>query len=236
MSSIRITLRVGISFALLAVGLYLMSSRVVLPMISIYAASQSQYPIISPIDSTTPVLSAKDANAFSFTELNYEYRAANPSLDHERAYEDYPDQFFITIPKLNIYDAVIDTNSSNLDPRKALGHYKGSCLPDESCNVFVYGHSTNRWVKNRYEHGDYSAIFSRLEELQYGDEIFVKYNDKEYRYIVDLWTIKSPEEVDPLSSPYPKSVGLHTSSIELFTCTPAGTTKYRLSVVGKLVQ
>ncbi len=234
--SIKITLRLGISVTLLTVGLYLMSSKVILPVASIYAASQTQYPIISPIASNSPVLSARDPNAFSFSELDYAYRSDEGSVAQERSYEDYPDQFYLTIPKLNIYDAIVSTNSSNLDPRKALGHYKGSCLPDESCNVFIFGHSTNKWVKNHYESGDYTSVFSHLDELQYGDEIFVKYKDKEYRYMVDLWTVRNPEDVDPLSQPYPKSSGLHQSTIELFTCTPSGTTKYRLSVVAKLVQ
>ena len=137
--------------------------------------------------------------------------------------------------KLDIYDAIIQTNSETLDPDTMLGHYKGTCLPDEACNVFVYGHSTHKWAKNRYEKGDYSGVFSKLDELVYGDEIFINFNNKEYKYIVDSSIIKNPEDVDPLAQPYPKSLGTHENTLELFTCTPSGSTKYRLSVLAKQI-
>ena len=123
----------------------------------------------------------------------------------------------------------------NLDPKKAIGHYKGTCLPDEACNSFLFGHSTYKNSRNRYKQGDYSAVFAHLDELKYGDEFTVKYKDKEYKYVVELTKVDRPENIDPLEQPLPRSLGKHESTMQLFTCTPSGTTKYRLSVVGRLV-
>ena len=152
-----------------------------------------------------------------------------------RSKEDIPDFFYLTIPKLNIENAKVETNSKNLDPRKALGHYNGSCLPDEGCNAFIFGHSSYIGSPNHYEEGDYTTIFSRLGELEYGDEFQIIYKGKTYRYVISLTKVQKPEDVNPLGNPIPASIGKHESTVELFSCTPPGTTKFRLSVVGKLV-
>jgi LPXTG-site transpeptidase (sortase) family protein len=218
----------------LSIGLYFLVGYVLVPMISIHASASTYYPIIDPI-SVSPILSVlkNDSSKFTFNELDYEFREKREENFIIR--DDAPDRFYITIPKLDIYDAIVETNSDTLDPIDMLGHYKGTCLPDEDCNIFIYGHSTHKWVKNKYESGDYSSVFSNLDELEYGNEIIINFNNKEYKYIVDSSIIKKPEDVDPLAQPYPKTLADHKSSIELFTCTPAGSTKYRLTVVAKQV-
>lgn len=215
-------------------GLYFLIGYVLVPMITIHASANAYYPSVDPI-SESPILSVfnADSSKFTFNELDYQFRGESKSNIILR--ENVPDRFYITIPKLDIYDAIVETNSDTLDPIDMLGHYKGTCLPDEDCNIFIYGHSTHKWQKNRYESGDYSSVFSHLDELEYGDEIIVNFNNKEYKYIVDSSIIKKPEEVDPLAQPYPKTLADHKSTIELFTCTPAGSTKYRLTVVAKQV-
>ena len=219
------------------IGSYLLVGWVLFPLVSIHAAANNSYPIIDPLY-TAPSLSRKSDDKFIFNELNYEFRNDDSEGLIASGIEqriNVPSQFYITIPKLDIYDAIIQTNSETLDPDTMLGHYKGTCLPDEACNVFVYGHSTHKWAKNRYEKGDYSGVFSKLDELVYGDEIFINFNNKEYKYIVDSSIIKNPEDVDPLAQPYPKSLGTHENTLELFTCTPSGSTKYRLSVLAKQI-
>lgn len=228
-----------VSSGLVFFGVFLLLQQVLLPVVISYANEDRKEPIINPLDSSR--LSVKqvqtDTKGFSFEELNDQ---AEKHLALELAPEDIDkepraEHMYLTIPKLDIKDAIVDVDSTNMDPVEALGHFKGSCLPGDGCNSFIYGHSTYKYFKNQYEEGDYRAIFSRLEELGYGDEFTIRYKDKEYRYIVDFSRVQNPEEVDPLGSPYPKSIGKHESTVELFTCTPSGSTKYRLSVVGKLV-
>lgn len=219
-----------LSSILLVVGFYILLGRVLYPIILIHAEANSVYPIIDPLGSVQ-MLSKDKSDEFAFNELHYQFREGALGLLKVR--ENIPERFYITIPKLEIYDAIVETNAKTLDPKEMLGHYEGTCLPDEDCNVFIYGHSTHKWAKNKYESGDYTSIFSKLDELEYGDEIFVNFNNKEYRYIVDSSLIRKPEDVDPLAQPYPKSLGSHESTLELFTCTPSGSTKYRLSIIAK---
>ncbi len=223
-----------ISSVLIIIGLYLLVGRVLYPIALIHAEASNSHPIIDPLGSVQALsIDKQEEDMFSFKELNYSFREGQQKALEPR--ENIPDRFYLTIPKLDIYDAIIETNAETLDPADMLGHYHNSCLPDEDCNVFIYGHSTHKWVKNKYETGDYTAIFSRLDELEYGDELFINFNNKEYRYIVDSSIIRKPEDVDPLAQPYPKSIGSHESTIELFTCAPAGSTKYRLSIIAKQI-
>jgi len=213
---------------------------VLLPIAISYAKTNDNQPIISPVSddkSTDIAVSNRSTNDnFVFTELSKEQNV--DEKEHVNAFSkdgvvDVPEFFYVTIPKLGIYDAKIKSNSLELNPRDAIGHFNGSCLPDEACNTFIFGHSTFKSVKNNYEKGDYREIFSKLNDLEYGDEFYINYNGKDYRYMVDFSKIDEPKEVDPLENPYPKS--FHINSVTLFTCDPPGTTKYRLSVVGKLV-
>lgn len=234
---------------LLAAGFVLMFSKVLLPVVEIQADNESAIPIISPLSSS---FSANlDVNVendkFTFDELSggfrdeIDYEEVDGILvkkDSQTEYvnkEKMPEYFYLSIPKLGIENAKVETNSNNLDPLESLGHYNGSCLPDEGCNAFIFGHSTFKNKKNKYDEGDYTAIFSKLDELEYGDEFSINYNGKTYRYLVALSKVQRPENVNPLAPALPRSLGKHESTVELFTCTPSGTTKYRLSVIGKLV-
>lgn len=228
-----------VSFIFVFLGVGLMFQKVFLPVAVSYASVDDKAPIITPVVDNSVKLSVKreESEDFVFSELSSTEQSEVGGIYYNTETEGdgvlAPEYFYITIPKLEIYDAKIATNSLELDPKEALGHFKGSCLPDESCNTFIFGHSTFKNVKNNYEKGDYKAVFSRLGELEYGDEFYINYNDKEYRYMVDFSKIDEPQNVDPLENPYPRS--FHINSVTLFTCTPSGTDKYRLSVVGKLV-
>ena len=249
-----LTKKSPVATLLMAVGLLVMFVKVLLPVVKIQADSENAIPIISPVvssDSTN--LDSFDVNKekFTFSELSSGFRDSTDYIEEDGIIykkvdgfpkpdmlldKKIPEFFYISIPKLDIENAKVLTNSTNLDPKDSLGHYNGSCLPDEGCNAFIFGHSTFKSAKNKYKEGDYNAIFARLDELEYGDEFYINYGEKEYRYLVALSKVQRPENVNPLESPLPKSLGKHDSTVELFTCTPSGTTKYRLSVIGKLVE
>lgn len=243
-----ITLRYFVSAILVSSGVVVMVAKVLFPVVTIHANTINTEPIISPVagNESTNLSKKADTDKFIFSELSagfknnikYENRDGIliPLLSESKteSLDNAPKQFYLSIPKLDIENAKVDANSLNLDPIKALGHFNGSCLPDEPCNTLIFGHSTFKGIRNRYESGDYGAVFSRLNELEYGDEFVINYRGKEYRYVVDFTKIDNPADVDPLENPYPRS--FHKNSVTLFTCEPPGTTKYRLSIVGKLVE
>lgn len=250
----QLTKKSPLAVILLATGILIMFVKVLLPVVKIQADSEDKTPIISPISSSNSAnldSTNEGQEKFIFTELSGGFRENDDYVEidgisqkkediekakRELSKKPIPEYFYITIPKLDIENAKVITNSTNLDPRDALGHYNGSCLPDEGCNSFIFGHSTFKSTKNKYKEGDYGAIFASLDELEYGDEFYINYDGKEYRYLVALSKVQRPENVNPLESPIPKSLGKHEGTVELFTCTPSGTTKYRLSVIGKLVE
>ena len=224
-------LKQAFSLFLLLAGSVLMLFKVIVPMFNMHIDSLERAPILSPTSELSNiVIDTKNNTKFSFIELKDTKRAILSRYQDL----DLPQEFYISIPSLNIKDAVVKINSTDYDPKNALGHYKGSCLPGDGCNAFIFGHSTYEGAINRYEKGDYTAIFSKLNNLNYGDEFNIKFNDKEYRYIVQKSKIEKPKNIDPLSDPYP--TGTNKSSVTLFTCDPPGTTINRLLVTAMLVE
>ena len=136
-----------------------------------------------------------------------------------------PKFFYLTIPKLNIENAVVETNSLNLSPEDKLGHYNGSSLPGEEGNAFIYGHSVLPWF---YNPKNYKTIFSTLGELETGDKIIITYNNVDYTYTVEFSEVKKPKDINPLADYKPEY--LNEDTITLMTCWPAGTKSKRYMV------
>lgn len=137
--------------------------------------------------------------------------------------------FGLAIPKINANANVI----KNVDPfdfntyDKALNigvaHAKGSSLPNENGNVFLFAHS----AVNFYETGKYNVYFYLLPKLKKGDSIYVSYNKKIYTYEVEEVKIVKKDEVKYLQ----KIKDYNT--LTLMTCWPAGMNINRVIVVAK---
>lgn len=140
-----------------------------------------------------------------------------------------PQYFYLSIPKLGIQKALVETNAKDLDPNDALGHYPKSALPGEIGNMFIFGHSV---LPIFYNPKNYKSIFSTLNKLESGDEIIVNYNNLDYVYIVEGRKVLKPTEVDPLADIKPKY--LNEQTITLMTCYPFGSKTLRYLVWGVL--
>jgi LPXTG-site transpeptidase (sortase) family protein len=142
-----------------------------------------------------------------------------------------PEYYYLTIPKLRINHAKVESQPSDLDPDKALGHYVGSSYPGEKGNAFIYGHSV---LPAFYNPKNYKSIFSTLSTLEVGDQFTIEYNNKTYKYAVEGKKTLKPDAVDPLASFKPAY--LNDSTVTLMTCSPAGTKLKRLLVYASLVE
>jgi sortase A len=169
---------------------------------------------------------------FAFDELQ-KYGPAKDRIPVERQTENsntnIPEYFYISIKKLGIDKAKVETNADHLNPDKALGHYPNSALPGKAGNTFIFGHSV---LPMFYNPKNYRAIFSTIDRLDTGDEIIVEYNNVIYRYLVENRQMVKPNEVDPLAEFKPKY--LNESTITLMTCYPSGTKVMRFLVQGIL--
>ena len=194
-------------------GLVLLTSQVALPLVYFKTTDIT----VNPGATGTVLGTTSGFSEFSFTELNGRGR--------ENARSNYPKYYYLSIPKLGIDNAVVETNPPTLNPDSALGHYIGSSFPGETGNAFIYGHSVLPFF---YNPKNYKTIFSTLNNLKIGDAIYIEADDKKYKYIVEAKNIMDPEKVDPLAKIKPDY--LNESTITLMTCTPPGTREKRLLV------
>ncbi|MCR4263533.1 MAG: sortase [Candidatus Roizmanbacteria bacterium] len=131
--------------------------------------------------------------------------------------------YFLSIPKLKIKDAIVKIAGEDLD--KTLIHYGGTGLPGEYGTSVIFGHSI---LPQFYDPENYKSIFSLLPKLEEGDEIFIKYDGVNYRYVVADMRIADAEDITVLEQRY------DSSYIRLITCVPPGTYWKRLAVTARL--
>ena len=133
--------------------------------------------------------------------------------------------YTLSIPKLNIKDATVIIAGDDL--KKSLIHYGGTGLPGRYGTTVIFGHST---LPQLYNPKNYETIFSTLPSLKPGDEIFVKYDGVDYRYIIYDMVITDPTDLSVLEQSFDDSY------ITLITCVPPGTTWKRLNVKARLMR
>lgn len=139
------------------------------------------------------------------------------------------EEFGLVIPKLELNVKVFANVDANSPQEylpiltKGVAHAKGSVLPNEMGNVFIFGHSSDTPLNiNRY-----NAVFYLISKLEKNDEIIVYYNYLKYNYRVTDKKIISPDKVAETLQ------NLQGETLTLQTCYPPGTTFYRLLVLAK---
>ena len=137
----------------------------------------------------------------------------------------------LIIPKLNI-DVPVRFGVALSDVMGAMNngvaHYRiagASAYPGEVGNFIITGHSAG----DVYSSNPYKYIFSGLERLEEGDLIYVNYNSVRYTYRVTVKNVIEPTNVSALVIDAGKPI------ITLVTCTPLGTSRYRLLVTGEQI-
>ena len=208
-----------VPFSIFLFGFFILFSQILLPLVEFKTKDKVSRPIASSVL----------GYATGFQE--FEYKELSDGLGTIKNGEDtnMPKYFYLSIPKLNIKNALVETNAPDLNPDEALGHYDGSKLPGENGNSFIYGHSV---LPVFYNPKNYKTIFSTLHLLEVGDKFMISYNNKTYEYIVYEKEVLSPQDVNPLANIKPKY--LNESTITLMTCSPPGTKFRRLLVKATL--
>ncbi len=137
----------------------------------------------------------------------------------------------LIIPKLNV-DVPIRFGLALTDVMGAMNngvaHYRiagASAYPGEVGNFIITGHSAG----DVYSSNPYKYIFSGLERLEDGDLIYVNYESVRYTYKVMRKNVIEPTNVGALVIETDKPL------ITLVTCTPLGTSRYRLLVTGEQI-
>lgn len=137
----------------------------------------------------------------------------------------------LIIPKLNI-DVPVHFGISVSEVMSAMNngvaHYRiagASAYPGEIGNLVITGHSAG----DVYSSNPYKYIFSGLERLGDGDLIYINYNSVRYTYRVIKKEVVEPSNVAALV------VDTNKPLLTLVTCTPLGTSRYRLLVTAEQI-
>lgn len=144
-------------------------------------------------------------------------------------------QFVITIPALKVEGAVVTTNVNSSKKEaylpileESLAHYKGTSLPGQEGDVFIYGHSV---LPQFFNKNDYLTIFSTLHKLRDGDLVEVEYGKDKFVYRVNGKRVVDPDQIEAVNR-----TGLGRKTMTLMTCSPPGTVLKRLLVSAELVE
>lgn len=137
----------------------------------------------------------------------------------------------LLIPKLNVDVPIhfgIPLSSVMSSMNNGVAHYRiagASAYPGEIGNLVITGHSAG----DIYSSNQYKYIFSGLERLEDGDLIYVNYESKRYTYQVFKKEVVEPSNVASLVIETDKPI------LTLVTCTPLGTSRYRLLVFAEQI-
>lgn len=144
-------------------------------------------------------------------------------------------QFYLTVPGLKITKAVVTTNvvSSKEEAylpilEKSIAHYKGTSLPGQEGNSFLYGHSV---LPEFFNTKDYMTIFSNLHKLKVGDTVVIDYGNSQFKYQVYDKNIVDPKNIEVVNTS-----GMGEKTLTLMTCSPPGTELKRLLISAKIVE
>jgi len=134
---------------------------------------------------------------------------------------------YLYIPKLNIKSPIITSQTADSKSLLTLLNsgviiYPGSAMPDNAGSTVVIGHSSSNISSSKY-----GKVFAGLNRLVGGDQVFVRYNNKDYIYAIVSKNTGSVKELSAL--------GLNNDLI-LGTCWPIGTDKERIIVTADLIK
>lgn len=163
---------------------------------------------------------SQDSEGFSYFEPNSNAQFLSKLSNLER-----PEEFFISIPKIEVKNAKVAVDSTNF--QKHLAHFPGTAIPGEVGNSFITGHSV---LPQFADPENYLSIFTELSKLEVGDGIEVEMDGKTLHYIVQYSKVVNPKDTSVLL-PISKT----SRNLTLMTCVPPGTSLKRLVVITSLI-
>ncbi len=140
----------------------------------------------------------------------------NSSPSHKAPEETTGVVGIIRIPKIDLKVAIGE--GVDMDTLKfAVGHFPNTAMPGETGNFCVAGHRSYT----------YSEYFNRLDEIDKGDEIYVKNKKGEFKYIVYEKKVVMPSEYSVLDP-------TKDATLTLVTCTPIRVATHRLIIKARM--
>jgi len=145
----------------------------------------------------------------------------------------YKKDMYITISSIGIRRIKISPNVESADEKvynqflkNGVAHFKGTPIPGDGGNSFIYGHSAVEAFFRR--HQDYpETIFSRLDGIDIGQDVEIEKDGQLLRYVVRSKKIVDPTDFTVLQPNRDKE------NVTLMTCWPLGIGTKRLIVTAE---
>lgn len=152
--------------------------------------------------------------------------------NEEQSKEQFEDFDRIFIEKIGVAAPIIKLGGDSqkdilISLKKGVVLYPESTVPGEKGAAVILGHSSPHF---RYR-GEYNSVFSLLNKLEQGDEIFVYYQKTRYVYKVSDKFIFAAAEENKFLPNREESRSL----LVLLSCWPVGTDWKRIAIIGELV-
>lgn len=148
--------------------------------------------------------------------------------------QNYSKDMYIDIEAIGISNIIITPNvESSVEEvydkflKRGVAHFKGTPLPGDGGNSFIYGHSSVESFFSR--HRDLpETIFTRLENIDVGDDVYITRDGNRLHYIVRKKKIVEADDFSILQTQGDKE------TVTLMTCWPLGMGTKRLAVVAEM--
>lgn len=205
----------GAAAIIFAVWPYFVWQISTVPKIS-YSVSAFPIPkgsVLSVKDTLKDIQVVQDPDGFSYFTTNYKPKGKRPK------------NFLLSIPKLEIVDANVKVDSLNFE--KNLSHFPGSAIPGEIGNSFITGHSV---LPQFADPKNYKSIFSKLSDLDVGDDIIAEVDGKKLNFVVQYKKVVDPKDTSVIGQ-----ISQSGKNLTLMTCVPPGTNLKRLIVITSLI-
>ena len=146
---------------------------------------------------------------------------------------DYSKDMRIDIDSVGIEDIIISANVESSDEKvydqflkRGVAHFRGTPLPGDGGNSFIYGHSSVESFFSRHQNLP-ETIFTRLEDIDIGNDVYIERDGERMHYIVRKKKIVEATDFSILNTQGDKE------TVTLMTCWPLGMGTKRLVVVAE---
>lgn len=135
------------------------------------------------------------------------------------------DQNQLVIPEVSIKAYILEGGEEQLE-YGAWHRYPERGNPEIGGNFILSGHSFV-WAYTPWKVNE-KSIFYNLKDVRTGDEILVRWNSKDYKYVVESTFSIDPDQTE-IESPS------DTPKMTIYTCTEGGSADGRVVIVAKPV-
>jgi len=147
--------------------------------------------------------------------------------------KEYAKDMHIDIESIGIKGIIINSNVESSEEKiydqflkRGIAHFKGTPLPGDGGNSFIYGHSSVESFFSKHQNLP-ETIFTRLKDVDVGDDVYIDRDQERYHYIVRKKKIVEATDFSILSTQGDKE------TVTLMTCWPLGIGTKRLVIVAE---